>query len=169
MFLVEEVPLPLPAEKAESGMLAHLSLDTLDEESNEAFETGRELLVRAGVRGLSKRVQVQVLPPYRDSSTMVIPVRWVATGPAGGLFPQLDGNLEIVSVSPTESTLRLVGSYRPPLGETGASLDRVVLNRVAQATFRSFLRRLRRALESSAKALGTSTERESAPDSVDHA
>ncbi len=168
MFLVEEVPLPLSAETAESGMLAHLMLDALDEESNEAFETGRELLVRAGVRGLSKRVQVQVLPPYRDAGTMVIPVRWVATGPAGGLFPQLDGNLEIVSVSPTESTLRLVGSYRPPLGEAGASLDRVALNRVAQATFRSFLRQLRRTLEESAKTLGPRPDRGDAPNWVDH-
>ena len=148
-------------------MLAHLSLDALDEESNVAFETGRDLLVRAGVRGLSKRVQVQVLPPYRDASTMVIPVRWVATGPAGGLFPQLDGNLEIVSVSPTESTLRLVGSYRPPLGEAGASLDRVVLNRVAQATFRSFLRQLRRALEESTAELRPTAERKDTPASAD--
>ncbi len=144
--MVEEVTLPLPAETARQRMLVHLHINGLEDVSADAFDSGHEMLLRAGVVGLSKQVLVQVLPPYLDVETMVVPLRWVATGPTGALFPQLDANLELTPATESESTLQLVGSYRPPLGEVGAGLDRVVLHRVAQSTCRSLLREVRSAL-----------------------
>lgn len=146
MFLSEEVSLPLPPATAWHRMLVHLFVDGLQDVSMEAFASGRQLLIRAGGAGLSKKVQVQVLQAYVENDALVVPLRWVATGPTGALFPQLDGNLEIVKVSAEESRLQLVGSYRPPLGEVGAGLDRAVMHRVAQSTFRGFLRQMSDAL-----------------------
>jgi len=42
--------------------------------------------------------------------------------------------------------LALVGAYRPPGGRLGAGLDRAILNRVAAATIRAFLRSVADAL-----------------------
>lgn len=152
VFLREAVPLQVPAPTAWRRMLVHLRLDGLQNVSDEAFGSGRQLLIRASGIGLSKKVQVQILPPYVEDGTMVVPVRWMATGPTGALFPQLDGNVEIARTSPEESLISLVGSYRPPLGDLGAGLDRAVLHRVAQSTFRGFLGDLRDALSAATPA-----------------
>jgi hypothetical protein len=42
--------------------------------------------------------------------------------------------------------MRLAGAYRPPLGALGARLDAVIMNRVAAATMRSFVRRVAEAI-----------------------
>jgi hypothetical protein len=142
MFLAEETTLALPAESAWGRMLVHLRLDGLEEVSEGAFDEGRELLMQAGVAGVSKSVVVQVLAAYLLDDTLVIPLRWVAAGPSGSLFPQLDANLEISPASDTQSVLRLAGAYRPPLGGVGAGLDRLLLHRVADATARRLVREL---------------------------
>ena len=142
MFLAEEVPLALPASVAQYRMMDLLRADGLEGASSGAFADGNRLLLRAGAVGASKEVQVLVRRAYFNDDVMVVPIRWLATGPVGGLFPQMDGNVEINPGGPAESVVRVVGSYRPPLGVMGANLDRVLLNRVARATFREFLRRL---------------------------
>jgi hypothetical protein len=142
MFLVEEVPLALPPEEARHRMQVHLHLEGLQDASAEALVDSRRTLMQAGVTGLSKQVQAQVRPAYLHADTMVVPLRWIATGATGGLFPELDANLEIAPDGEGASQLRLTGSYRPPLGTVGASIDRVVLHRLAEGTFRSFLRQL---------------------------
>ena len=144
MFLEERILVPLPADDAQERLLAHLRGDRdLQAASAGAYSDGRRVLMRAGTAGLTKQVQVQVLDPHERPDATVIPLRWVATGPAGGLFPQLDANIELSSVDHDTTQLALVGSYRPPFGEVGAGLDRLLLNQAAKATFRSLLRRLR--------------------------
>jgi len=76
----------------------------------------------------------------------VVPIRWMPTGPARGLFPEFDGNLELNADGPTRTRLKLIGSYRPPLGRLGARLDELVLHRAAYATLRSMLDGLASAL-----------------------
>jgi hypothetical protein len=144
VFLEERIQVPLPADDAQERLLAHLrGDDDLQVASAGAYTDGRRVLMRAGTAGLTKQVQVQVLDPYERPDATVIPLRWVATGPAGGLFPQLDANIELSAVDHHTTQLALVGSYRPPFGEVGAGLDRLLLNQAAKATFRSLLRRLR--------------------------
>ena len=75
-------------------------------------------------------------------------------GPGGGLFPALDADLELTALSEDATILRLAGAYRPPLGKAGAALDRAVLQRVAAARIRAFIRRVADAIVHLARAPG---------------
>ena len=96
---------------------------------------------RMSVAGLSKRVSIQLGSALLEGARAVMPIRVVATGPAG-LFPQLDADLELLASGPSAAVLRLTGSYRVPLGSAGKLLDRVLLHRVAEASLRDFLERV---------------------------
>ncbi len=89
--------------------------------------------------GASKLVRVQLLEPVPRDDTMVLPLRWEATGAAGRLFPVLDANLVLTVSDEDHCTLTLTGAYRPPLGGVGAALDRALLKRAAAATVRSLV------------------------------
>lgn len=139
MFVAEESVLPMPYEQARERLLDYVRVDGLQSSSEDAFEQGRELLVRAGVGAVSKQILVQLLQPYEHEAVTVVPLRWVATGAAGTMFPQLDGNLELAAADEARSTLKLAGAYRAPLAAVGATLDRVLLHRVADASVGRFL------------------------------
>lgn len=147
MIVHEELRLPAAPEEVARRLLAYLRVDGLHAASTAAVEDGAQLVLRAGVGGLSKQVAVETLPPYHRGDTMVLPLRWSATGPLGEAFPTLDANLEL-DAADGGARLLLVGSYRPPLGRLGATLDRVLLGQVAAATIRSFLSRLEHGITS---------------------
>ena len=92
--------------------------------------------------GISKLVQVSLLDPVRRDDSVLVPMRWEATGPVGRLFPVLDANLMLGQDDQGRGVLRLSGVYRPPLGGLGEELDQIVLRRVASATIRSLLRHI---------------------------
>ena len=96
---------------------------------------------RLDAAGLSKKVSIQVGSALRETARAVMPMRVVATGPAG-LFPQLDADLELLATGPSTVMLRLTGSYRVPLGTAGRLLDRMLLHRAAEASLRHFLKRV---------------------------
>jgi len=144
--LAERVHLPVTAGMARRRLVEFVAAEGLQDVSVRAFGEGRSLLLRAGVRGISKEVLVQALPAYMNDDTLVLPLRWVATGPGGAMFPQLDANLEITPAGAAAADLTIEGAYRPPLGVIGSTLDRVALHRVAEATVRALLQRLARAL-----------------------
>jgi hypothetical protein len=77
---------------------------------------------------------------------MTVSLRWDPTGAGEELFPGFDGDLRLSAEGEARSRLRLVGSYRPPLGRTGLKLDRAVIWRVADATVRSFVGALARVI-----------------------
>lgn len=87
----------------------------------------------------------------REGRTFV-PIRWEAAVHAG-LFPVLDGDLELARLDHATSRVAMQASYRPPLDGLGRFLDAVVLHRVAESTVRAFLRRL-------AECLGPALEEE---------
>ena len=60
-----------------------------------------------------------------------------------GLFPALDADLEIASLGRHRTQLAMSARYVPPLGALGRSVDRAVLYRVAEATLKDFLDRVR--------------------------
>ena len=72
-------------------------------------------------------------------------LRWEVRG-AAGLFPVLDADLTLAPAGEDAALLTLAGAYRPPLGNLGAELDRLLLHRVADATIRHFLDRVAAAL-----------------------
>lgn len=88
--------------------------------------------------GLAKAVRVTTGEPRFHGDTVVVPVRWEATGPTG-LFPRLDADLELSTLGPSRCRLGLTGRYVVPFGSLGKAADRLMLHRVAEGTFRRFL------------------------------
>jgi hypothetical protein len=116
----------------------------LDGGSRDAYEGALTRLIRVGpfggIPGISKLVQVRFLGPVKRDGAKTIWLRWEATGPVSGLFPALDADLSLTAEGQDKTRITLAGSYRPPFGHLGAGLDRVIMRRVASATFSSLLR-----------------------------
>jgi hypothetical protein len=82
--------------------------------------------------------------------SIIVPIGWEAAG-LTGMFPKLEGDLEIAPVGPTKTQISLMGRYSPPLGWTGKILDNALLHRLAEATIRSFLKQIAVTLEQSGR------------------
>ena len=143
MFASHEVRLSVGFARARARLAMLGNGSWLSGPSAKAYAEGLDGLIRVGpfgaVLGASKLVRVQMLDPVPRDDTMVLPLRWEATGAAGRLFPVLDANLVLTPSGAEHSTLTLTGAYRPPLGSVGAVLDRALLNRAAAATIRSLV------------------------------
>jgi hypothetical protein len=117
-------------------------LPTLAESAN---HRGDRLLAEVGfgddVR-IARTVALTVGEPTRISAKTSIPLGWSASGP-GGLFPALDADLEIAPLEDGRCQLAISARYAPPLGVVGRAIDRAVLARVAEATVKDFLDRVR--------------------------
>lgn len=101
---------------------------------------------RPSAEWISREVRVRIGRSTVTSLAVRVPLRWEdARRP--GLFPVLDGNLEVVSLGPDRSRLVLYASYRPPFESVGHVLDHALLHRVAESTVRSFLTHVATALE----------------------
>jgi hypothetical protein len=146
MFASQEVRLNMTFARARARLAVLCNAGWLSGSSQQAYAEGLAGLIRVGpagdVLGASKLVRVQFLEPVPRDDTVVLPLRWEATGVTGRLFPVLDANLVLTPSGEDTVTLALTGAYRPPLGSLGEVLDRAVLNRAAGATFRSLLARV---------------------------
>ena len=139
--------LAVPTAVAQDRLLTVLHADGgLQHAASAAFRAGEAVLLRAGFAGVSKQVAVHSVPAYLRGDTTVIPLRWVATGPAGELFPAMDANLELDPTPDGHCRLTLRGNYAPPLGQLGVRLDQLLLHRAARATARSLLTRVGRVI-----------------------
>lgn len=130
-----------PLAVAQHRLLTFLHVGDLDSLAVAASGEGARVLARAGIGGLAKTVAVESIPAYQRGAVTVVPLRWVATGPIGGAFPVLDANLELTAAE-SQTTITIIGSYRPPLGKVGQAVDRLLLHTVARTTIRSFLGQL---------------------------
>lgn len=149
MFGTSETTVAAPYADAAARLLNLLTEPALTTVSHAAYASGQETLAQVGpfgaVSGLSKLVRVHFLEAREDAGTLNVPLRWEATGPTGALFPVLDADLILgpeescPDDSPARTRLRLLYSYRPPLGRLGAILDAALLSRIADATIRSLL------------------------------
>ena len=130
--------------------------------SEDAYRHGYITVIRVGPLadhlGASKRVRVRFLDPVSHNETLTVGVRWEATGITGALFPVFDGDINLAPAGEQATRLTLVGVYRPPLDRLGATLDRLILHRLATATIRALLERIADAVTSSAPVLGSSDE-----------
>jgi len=126
----------------------------LAETSQAACAGGAEGLLRVGPAGpvAAKLVRVCFLDPVYRNDVMTVGLRWEAAGAAGALFPVLDANISISPAGDDTARLKLAGSYRPPLGRLGATLDRAIMHKVATATMRCLLQSMAEALVSPAPA-----------------
>lgn len=146
MFVAEEASLPVSFGTARNRLARLIREGTLLAASRDAYEKEGGQRARVGpfggTPGLSRLVEVQIGDLVTSGSSMVLPLRWRATGRSGGLFPTLDADLILAPDGDQASLLGLAGVYRPPLGPVGAAMDEVMLNRVAAATIQAFLRDL---------------------------
>jgi hypothetical protein len=111
---------------------------------------GQRLLTDVGFpmdgRRIVKRVSITIGDPIRSSARTWIPISWQATGPSG-LFPVLDGELEIASLGAERTQLAFSARYWPPFGLIGRTVDRALLSRVAEATIKDFVDRIAERME----------------------
>ncbi|MDQ6710315.1 MAG: hypothetical protein M3Z11_07125 [Candidatus Dormibacteraeota bacterium] len=114
-----------------------------------ADDRGQHLLADVGFaidgHRISKHVEITVGAPIARTGRSWTPITWRATGPAG-LFPLLDGELELASLGPQLTQLSLSARYQPPLGSVGRTVDRALMSRIAEATIKDFVDRLAGAL-----------------------
>jgi hypothetical protein len=143
MFARYFVEVPLSAEAVTDAVARdpRVWLPGLAEQAN---HRGDLLLAEVGfgdVVRIRRTVVVELGESVRSGSTVVFPLRWVASAGAG-LFPSLDADLEVAPLRPGRTQLAMSARYVPPFGPVGRVLDRAVLSRVAEATLKDFLDRV---------------------------
>ena len=94
-------------------------------------DVGREIDITVGVAHEATAI---ALRPART----VIPIEWKAAE-RPGLFPLLQGQLEIYPLTATETQLDFNGEYDPPLGVVGDAVDAAIGHRVAEASVQRFV------------------------------
>jgi hypothetical protein len=141
-----DVPLPLPTIRERFARAEKWLTDL----ASAAEEDGEALRLQIGPTWagglLTREVEVTLGPTRERDEARVVPLVWRATGLAG-IFPVLNGDLELAPLGLQRSRLTLSASYLPPFGDVGRALDRALLHRVAQSTVRSFLARVAASLE----------------------
>lgn len=108
-----------------------------------------ELGLGVGRRRVGRQIEVHIGAPKAMAGAKLMPIKWqAATG--AGLFPTLEGELEIVALGGARTQLGLNANYSPPLGFLGQIADRTMFHRVAEVTVKDFLERVGRRLEQNA-------------------
>lgn len=151
MLIANEILVQLSFPVARDG-LASLVYRSLVRAAEGAYGEGLAGPTRVGPLGarpgLSKLVDVHVLELVRREDSVVLTVRWEATGPAG-LFPALEADITLTPAGQGACLMALAGAYCPPFAALGSGLDKAILHRAAQATSRSFLSRVAQELDHS--------------------
>lgn len=121
--------------------------------ASRASADGDALRMRIGLSHLpplAKEVRVTLGKPREREDVLVVPLTWAATHLAR-LFPVMEADLEVAPLGQSATQISLLGRYEPPLGALGRQIDRLLFHRVAEASVRSFLRRVAHALEAVSK------------------
>jgi len=144
MFVRSYVELNLPITDVE-GVLLRTPAEWVPGLAASAEERGHQLLCEVGFpvsrRQVGKRVEIELGSPVRTPGRTWLPITWRATGPHG-IFPTLEGELEVAALGSHLTQLGLSARYKPPFGPIGDALDRALLHRVAEATIRDFVERV---------------------------
>ena len=90
-----------------------------------------------GRRAVAREVSVGIGPLIEDEDALALPLWWQAAEHPQ-LFPTFDGGIELRR-DEQGTELRLVGSYRPPLGAVGRFADGVLGHRVVMTSLERFL------------------------------
>lgn len=102
------------------------------------------LHVRLGGVDLQSEIEIELggVTENRDSFTRpstTIALSWRGRR-SPGWFPVMNAKLEIFPLSPTETQVTLSGTYKPPLGALGDTIDAAALHKLAQTSVDSFVR-----------------------------
>lgn len=161
-FVYDFLDVLLPFDAAAAALL-RAEPDWLASMATHGAEAGGELQLRLAPPGSplplpSKRGRVDVESPYRRGDAWVLPFHWRPTG-AAVLFPQIEAELQVAPLGPSEVRLTFTGHYRPPFGEVGHLADTVLMHRVVERSARVFLGSLARGLETVGDSRETSISR----------
>lgn len=144
MFARYFIELPMDAWQVEAALTDEREA-FLQPIARSATDRGDRLLADVGfgdtVR-IERLVAIDLGPSVRTTSKTIIPFSWRATGTSAGLFPTMEGDLEVASLGTFLTQLSISARYSPPLGVVGRMLDRAVLHRIAEATLKDFLDQL---------------------------
>jgi hypothetical protein len=105
-----------------------------------------ELGFNLGKRRIGRRIKMDIGAPKMATGLMFLPIRWHAATETG-LFPTLEGDLEIAALGSAKTQLGLSANYEPPLGLIGKIADRALFHRVAEVTVKDFLERIGKRLD----------------------
>jgi hypothetical protein len=105
-----------------------------------------ELGFDVGKRRIARRIEIKLGEPRRSAGVTLFPVHWRAATESG-LFPTLEGQLEIAKLGLATTQVGISASYEPPFGWVGKIADKALLHRVAEATVQDFMERIRNQLE----------------------
>ena len=149
MLLRSFVVVARPAEVVERAVVGGAKR-WLPDIATEANGAGQRLLSELGFDvgklRIRRRIKVEIGAAKVASGLIYMPIRWRAASEAG-IFPTLDGELEVADLGPELTQLALSASYEPPLGFIGKLADRALLHRVAEVTVNDFLARIGERLE----------------------
>ncbi|HUY74570.1 MAG TPA: hypothetical protein VMW11_08670 [Candidatus Dormibacteraeota bacterium] len=113
--------------------------------ASEATGNGERLLselgFKVGDRRVTRKIELELGQALRGAALTIRPVRWHAADNAG-LFPELDGHIEVAALGAGATQLGLSANYKPPLGLIGQLADRTLLHRVAEVTLKDFVERV---------------------------
>ncbi len=155
MFLRAFVEIRVPA-RAASNVLRRLPQALVESCAVEAIDHGHTVLAEVGFpmagRRLGKQVEIELGDPIETPSRTWLPLTWKPTD-AEGLFPSLEGELEAAPLGKDLTQIGLSVRYKPPFGVLGATLDRMFLHRVAEATVQDFVQRVADAIEDRSAAI----------------
>ncbi len=143
MFVRYFIDLDVPFADANATLLADPA-SWLPDLVRETDEQGVHLLTSVGFGigvHVRKRVEVVVEEPLTVPGRSVVPLRW-STGAEHSPLPSMEGDLELAPFGPGVTHLAMSGRYTPPFGSVGQTLDRAMLNHVAEATVRDFVERV---------------------------
>jgi len=139
VFVYYFVHIEAPFEEAEAAVLGRIG--ALASIADESYRSGEALSMNGSGDALVKVVRMEAGEPIRGASETAVPLIWEATG-SGILFPRMEADLVVARVGPELTQISFRGSYTPPFGRLGRTLDRTVMHRVAEAVVKRFVDRI---------------------------
>jgi len=147
MFLYDFIQVDVPFEDVRARVLEG-GASWLTAIATATYTNGQTAIVEVGPEShprIRKEVVIVLEGVYENDGFIRVPFHWRATG-IPGLFPTLDGDIEVARLGDGRTHICLMGRYSPPLSAIGRVLDRMVFHHLAEGTVRSFLQRLGSAL-----------------------
>ncbi len=144
MLLHDYTFVPVPAELICARIAADHG-EWLTELAAGAAHEGESLRLRVGpidsLPMLSETVTLNAGESKVSGETTVVRLIWLATDPQGTL-PVLKADLEVAALNSEITELTLRASYKSSLEGVDERPGRLAIHRIAEATVRSFMRRL---------------------------
>jgi hypothetical protein len=149
MFVRYFLDLEDPFEEVEAALLADPA-SWVPGMARAAGELGDRLLAEVGLAvseelRIDQEIEISIGQSYRAPEKTRLPMSWKAAG-AGRLFSSLDADVELAGMGASRTQISISAWYHPPMAPFARSLDRALLNRVAEATIKHFLDRVGAAL-----------------------